>query len=140
MCAWGRYSFGAGDLKICADIIQTYTADCPVVNGRVTEVPWDDLRYLIVEVMYGGHITDPFDRRICVAQLESLFGAAVVSGEQAELIAGLGVPPVQSAGSVQQLQDYVQQNFPAASPRLFGLHRNAEMSVLEVPSMLRCWH
>ena len=105
----------------------------------MTEVPWDDLRYLIVDVMYGGHITDQFDRRICTAQLESLFGAAVLSGEQTELVAGLGVPPMLSAGSVHQLQDYVQQNFPAAGPGLFGLHRNAEMSVLEVMSMQRYW-
>jgi dynein heavy chain len=30
-----------------------------------SKIPWEDLRYLFGEIMYGGHITDDWDRRLC---------------------------------------------------------------------------
>ena len=36
----------------------------------VSQVPWTDLRYLFGEIMYGGHITDDWDRRLCRTYLE----------------------------------------------------------------------
>ena len=35
-----------------------------------SKVPWEDLRYLFGEIMYGGHITDDWDRRLCKTYLE----------------------------------------------------------------------
>ena len=35
-----------------------------------SQVPWEDLRYLFGEIMYGGHITDDWDRRLCRTYLE----------------------------------------------------------------------
>lgn len=32
------------------------------INGS-NSVPWDDLRYIFGQIMYGGHITDAWDRR-----------------------------------------------------------------------------
>lgn len=32
-------------------------------------VPWDDLRYIFGEIMYGGHISDDWDRRLCSTYL-----------------------------------------------------------------------
>ena len=34
------------------------------------QVPWDDLRYLFGEIMYGGHITDDWDRHLCRTYLK----------------------------------------------------------------------
>ena len=39
-------------------------------STRQTQVPWTDLRYLFGEIMYGGHITDDWDRRLCRTYLE----------------------------------------------------------------------
>jgi len=53
---WSRkYSFNTGDLNVCANVLQDY------VNANAV-VPWDDLRYIFGEIMYGGHITDALDR------------------------------------------------------------------------------
>ena len=38
-------------------------------NNRI---PWEDLRYLFGEIMYGGHITDDWDRRLCKVTTDTL--------------------------------------------------------------------
>jgi len=54
---WSRaYSFNTGDLTICANVLKAYLDANPIV-------PWADLRYIFGEIMYGGHITDAWDRR-----------------------------------------------------------------------------
>mmetsp|Transcript_10270 Transcript_10270/g.1603 ORF Transcript_10270/g.1603 Transcript_10270/m.1603 type:complete len:105 (+) Transcript_10270:2098-2412(+) len=54
---WARiYNFNDGDLKICADVLMNYLQNYDVI-------PWPDLRYLFGDIMYGGHITDAWDRR-----------------------------------------------------------------------------
>ena len=45
---WNRsYPFNVGDLTISVDVLYNYLE----VNSKV---PWDDLRYLFGEIMYGG--------------------------------------------------------------------------------------
>ncbi|GAA54008.1 dynein beta chain ciliary, partial [Clonorchis sinensis] len=61
---WNRtYPFNVGDLCICLDVLYNYLE----ANSKV---PWEDLRYLFGEIMYGGHITDDWDRRLCRTFLE----------------------------------------------------------------------
>ncbi|VVD05320.1 unnamed protein product [Leptidea sinapis] len=56
---WNRvYPFNFGDLTICVYVLYNYLEANP-------RVPWEDLRYLFGEIMYGGHITDDWDRRLC---------------------------------------------------------------------------
>lgn len=70
---WNRsYPFNAGDLRICLDVLYNYLE----VSSKV---PWDDLRYLFGEIMYGGHITDDWDRRLCRTFLEEYLQPELVS-------------------------------------------------------------
>ena len=58
---WNKlYPFNTGDLVISTNVLYNYLE----ANNRV---PWEDLRYLFGEIMYGGHITDDWDRRLCKA-------------------------------------------------------------------------
>lgn len=34
------------------------------------KMPWEDLRYIFGEIMYGGHIVDDWDRKLCKTYLE----------------------------------------------------------------------
>lgn len=49
-----------------------------VGKERDATLPWDDLKYIVGEIMYGGHITDIWDRRVCAAYLENMLTAAIL--------------------------------------------------------------
>lgn len=60
-----------GDLTISVSVLYNYME----ANSKV---PWEDLRYLFGEIMYGGHITDDWDRRLCISYLEELMQPGLV--------------------------------------------------------------
>ena len=49
------------------------------------------MKYIICEVMYGGHITDKWDRRVCAAYLEEIMKPEIFSGMA--LAPGFIAPP-----------------------------------------------
>jgi len=63
-----HYPFNMGDLRDSAIVLQNYMEQ----NAASGKIPWDDLRYIFGEIMYGGHIVDDWDRRFCSAYLENL--------------------------------------------------------------------
>lgn len=61
----------AGDLTISVSVLYNYLEN----NSKI---PWEDLRYLFGEIMYGGHITDDWDRRLCRTYLEEFMRPELV--------------------------------------------------------------
>jgi len=118
---WSRkYSFNTGDLTICANVLQMYLEANPTV-------PWDDIRYLFGEIMYGGHITDAWDRRTNNSYLSVLINEKLFSG--LELGPGFKSPDPKVM-SYESYLTYVEEKLPADSPTMFGLHPNAEIGYL----------
>lgn len=110
------YPFNVGDLTISASVLLNY------LEGN-TKIPWEDLRYLFGEIMYGGHITDDWDRRLCRTYLLEYLQPELVEGEL-YLAPGFLVPPnTDYAG----YHEYVENYLPTESPVLYGLHPNAEI-------------
>lgn len=58
---------------------KNHPADCLSVFQSM-QVPWEDLCYLFGEIMYGGHITDDWDRRLCKTYLQEFMHPKMVSG------------------------------------------------------------
>ena len=70
---WNRvYPYNTGDLTISVNVLYNYLEANP-------KVPWEDLRYLFGEIMYGGHITDDWDRKLCKTYLEVYMHPDMVS-------------------------------------------------------------
>ncbi|XP_006880447.1 PREDICTED: dynein heavy chain 11, axonemal [Elephantulus edwardii] len=121
---WSRhYPFNPGDLTICANVLYNYLEANP-------NVPWEDLRYLFGEIMYGGHITDDWDRRLCRVYLEEFMNPALIEDELM-LAPGFAAPPNLDYSGYHQ---YVEEMLPPESPALYGLHPNAEIEFLTVTS------
>jgi dynein heavy chain len=99
---WSRaYHFTEGDLSVCADVLHTYLE-------RSEQIPWEDLRYIFGEIMYGGHITDHWDRRVCSTYLEVWFNDRLFEG--VELAAGFQLLP---PSSHKQYEIHIEQQLPA---------------------------
>jgi len=74
-----KYPFNMGDLRDSAIILNNYLEN----NASSGKVPWDDLKYLFGEIMYGGHIVDDWDRILCAAYLDQLMNDLLL--DEAEL-------------------------------------------------------
>jgi dynein heavy chain len=110
------YPFNVGDLTTCLDVLGNYIEDRP-------KIPWVDLRYVFGEIMYGGHITDDWDRVLCMAYLEQWIVAEIVDG--IDLAPNFSVPALNTHA---EYEAYVSESCPPESPVLFGLHPNAEIN------------
>jgi len=117
---WSRkYGYNFGDLTISGSVIKNY------LNANA-EVPWKDIKYIICEVMYGGHITDKWDRRVCSAYLEEIMKPEIFSGMA--LAPGFIAPD--PSEEYDFYREYIETKFPQEGPALFGLHNNAEIGYL----------
>jgi len=115
-----KYSFNTGDLIICANVLMSYLNANPVT-------PWDDLKYIFGQIMYGGHITDAWDRRTCITYLEVY--------QKPELLSAMEFAPGFKSPSPTGMDyeaylNYIDTAMPPESPLLFGLHPNAEIGYL----------
>ena len=120
------YPFNTGDLTISAMVLFNY-----LENNQ--QIPWEDLRYMFGEIMYGGHISDDWDRRLCTAYLKILMRAELF--EEMELAPGFPCPP---PSSYDEYKLYIEEILPSESPVLFGMHSNAEITFLTELSVTLC--
>lgn len=80
-----QYPFSIQDLRCSILIVKNYMDTTPV------KIPWADLRYLIGDIIYGGHIVDDFDRTYCASYLEFIF--------RDELLQEMNLYPFSTTGS-----------------------------------------
>jgi dynein heavy chain len=121
---WSRvYNFNDGDLTICSDVLHNYLEKYEIV-------PYNDLIYIYGEIMYGGHITDNWDRRTNNTYLKKLITPELLN--QTNLIPSdskiFRIPDPNKS----QYEDYrlLIEKLPDENPMMFGMHPNAEINFL----------
>lgn len=74
------YDFNEADFSISFELLSMYLTKA-LVNGDEV-LPWGSLNYLIGEAMYGGRVTDDFDRRVLVTYLSEYMGEFIFDKNQ----------------------------------------------------------
>ncbi len=68
------YPFNIGDLRDSYFVLLKNSE-----TNTTGRIPWADLKYIFGEIMYGGHIVDDWDRRLCNSFLEGLLEPRLIS-------------------------------------------------------------
>ena len=111
-----NYPFNTGDLLCCGQCVNNYLEN----NSNV---PWADIKYIIGEIMYGGHVVEDWDRRTVEKYLDNYFKEELLEG--IDFFPKFPSPP--SSLNHKQTMEYIAETFPTESPLAFGLHPNAEI-------------
>ena len=80
--------------------------------------------------MYGGHITDDWDRRLCRNYLETYLNSKMFEGDL-QLAPDFPLPPPLD---YKAFHVSVAEKLPGESPKIYGLHPNAEIDFLSQTS------
>mmetsp|Transcript_11130 Transcript_11130/g.16401 ORF Transcript_11130/g.16401 Transcript_11130/m.16401 type:complete len:2518 (+) Transcript_11130:122-7675(+) len=90
-----------------------------------SEIPWDSLKYVIGEIVYGGRVTDPWDGRLIINILYEYFTPEILK-EQFK-ISSDPVYTIPIDGPKDQFVNFVDKLPLIDTPDLFSMHENADI-------------
>ncbi|KAI4497255.1 hypothetical protein M0802_007739 [Mischocyttarus mexicanus] len=122
-----NYDFNESDFNVCTSIIDTYLTKALKFNDA--RIPWNSLKYLIGEVMYGGRVIDSYDRRVSETYMNEFFGDFLFSTFQPfhfyrDSYVDYVIPP---EGDHEAYLNFIEELPLVNTPAVFGLHSNAEI-------------
>ncbi|CAG9765840.1 unnamed protein product [Ceutorhynchus assimilis] len=121
------YDFNESDFNVCVQILDTYLTKA--FKAKDPRIPWNSLKYLIGEVMYGGRVIDDFDRRIVATYMDEYMGDFLFDTFQPfhfyqDDTVDYVIP---QDGNKEDYIAFIDELPLANSPEVFGLHSNAEI-------------
>ncbi|KYQ51703.1 Dynein heavy chain 10, axonemal [Trachymyrmex zeteki] len=133
-----KYDFNESDFNVCITILDTYLTKA--MTTKESEVPWNSLKYLIGEVMYGGRVMDSYDRRVSYTYMDEYFGDFLFNEHQPfhfykDDIVDYVIPP---EGDRNDYLQFIEELPLVNGPEIFGLHSNAEIEYF-TQAVKRMW-
>ncbi len=128
-----RYDFNDSDLNISRRLLELYLESSFEWSGGDEKViPWGAIKYLIGDAMYGGRVTDDFDRRVLRCYLNEYMGDFLFDTFQKFYFSRVGFEyGMPEAGDLNVYKEMVETLPLINPPGVFGLHANAEISYLK---------
>ena len=132
------YDFNESDYTVSRKLLNLYLAKA-FVNGDEV-LPWGSLRYLIGDAMYGGRVSDFFDRRILSTYLEEYLGDFLFDKNNKFFFARSGfdydLPNVPQTAELFKYASHVEKLPLTNGPAVYGMHPNAEISYFTAATKL----
>nr|CCA14061.1 PREDICTED: similar to hCG1811879 putative [Albugo laibachii Nc14] len=122
-----NYDFNDSDFNISRKLLGLYLYKAQEDGDE--QLPWGSLRYIIGDAMYGGRVSDEYDRRILTTYLSEYMGDFLFDDCQPFFFSRSGYDyRLPSSGS--SIDAYIEtvDHLPLTnSPAVFGLNSNAEI-------------
>ncbi|XP_072767433.1 LOW QUALITY PROTEIN: dynein axonemal heavy chain 10-like [Anoplolepis gracilipes] len=132
-----KYDFNESDFNVCTTILDTYLTKA--LATKESNVPWNSLKYLIGEVMYGGRVIDSYDRRVSYIYMDEYFGDFLFDEFQPfyfyKNAVEYVIPP---EGNRDDYLRFIEELPLVNTPEVFGLHPNAEIGYF-TEAVKRTW-
>uniref|UniRef100_A0A8D9AKK0 Dynein heavy chain 10, axonemal n=1 Tax=Cacopsylla melanoneura TaxID=428564 RepID=A0A8D9AKK0_9HEMI len=126
-----RRKYGKMGWNICYDFNGSdFTASVHILSRLLDKtedgqcIPWETIKRLIGEVVYGGKVSDIYDRRCVLIYLDEYLGEFTLESDF-QFYPGYRIPPI---GSKQSYLNFIEERLPShQSSELFGLDLNVEI-------------
>lgn len=121
-----RYSFNESDFLVSRKLISLYLTKAFEDGDEF--IPWNSLKYLIGEAMYGGRVSDGHDRRVLITYLGEYMGDFLFDDCQKFFFSRAGFDyELPELGDLSTYTGAVEKLPLVNGPAVFGLHPNAEI-------------
>jgi dynein heavy chain len=125
------YDFNESDFNISRRLLALYLEKAHEDGDE--NIPWGSLKYLIGDAMYGGRVSDNFDRRVLSTYLAEYMGDFLFDDCQKYYLSQSGFDyEIPEFGPLKNYTGMVEGLPLVNSPAVFGLHPNAEIGYFTI--------
>ena len=118
------YEFNSSDFEVAVLQLQSLLAD-----NNSENIPFSDLKYITGEVIYGGRVTDDYDRRCLLSMLSNFFCKEAISDEHYYGDSNTYAAPEKDLNYVGVLE-FIDELPDDDDPSIFGMNVYAQKMLL----------